>query len=55
MEEKHRHASDSLAHGRQSVEDPRDLDQRRHETQVQQLQAEPRKRAQTLVATNRTR
>ncbi|WP_295390537.1 DNA-binding protein [uncultured Thiodictyon sp.] len=50
LEEKHRHARDSLEHYRQSVKDQRDLDQRRHETQVQQIQAELRQLAQTLVA-----
>jgi myosin heavy subunit len=50
LEEKHRHARDALEHYRQSVKDQRDLDQRRHETQVQQLQAELRQLAQTLVA-----
>ncbi|WP_295443632.1 DNA-binding protein [uncultured Thiodictyon sp.] len=50
LEEKHRHARDALEHYRQSVKDQRDQDQRRHETQVQQLQAELRQLAQTLVA-----
>jgi DNA repair exonuclease SbcCD ATPase subunit len=50
LDEKHRHARDALEHYRQSVKDQRDLDQRRHETQVQQVQAELRQHAQTLVA-----
>ena len=50
LEDKHRHARDALEHYRQSVKDQRDLDQRRHETQVQQVQAELRQHAQTLVA-----
>jgi chromosome segregation ATPase len=49
LEEQHRHARDALEHYRQSVKDQRDLDQRRHETQVQQVQAELRQLAQTLV------
>ncbi|WP_295447102.1 DNA-binding protein [uncultured Thiodictyon sp.] len=49
LEEKHRHARDALEHYRRSVKDQRDQDQRRHETQVQQLQAELRQLAQTLV------
>jgi len=50
LEEKHRHARDSLDHYRQSVKDQRDQDQRRHEAQVQQLQAEIRQQGQTLSA-----
>lgn len=50
LDEKHRHARDALEHYRQSVKDQRDLDLRRHETQVQQVQAELRQHAQTLLA-----
>lgn len=48
LEEKHRHARDSLEHYRQSVKDQRDLDQRRHDTRVQLLQAELRQLGLTL-------
>ncbi|HWV17669.1 MAG TPA: hypothetical protein VNZ68_03740 [Rhodocyclaceae bacterium] len=40
FEDKHTHARDALEHYRQSVKDQRDQDQRRHEQQVQQFQAE---------------
>jgi chromosome segregation ATPase len=48
LEEKHRHVRDSLEHYRQSVKDQRDQDQRRHEAQLQQLQAELRQQGQSL-------
>lgn len=48
LEEKHIHARDTLEHYRQSVKEQRDQDQRRHEQQVQQLQAEIRQLNQTL-------
>ena len=49
LEEKHAHARDSLEHYRQSVKEQRDQDQRRHEQQIQQLQAELRQQQQTEV------
>lgn len=48
LEEKHRHSREALAHYRQSVKEQRDQDQRRHEQQVQQLQAEIRTLSQTI-------
>lgn len=48
LEEKHQHAREALEHYRHSVKDQRDQDQRRHEHQVQQLQAEIRQLNQTL-------
>lgn len=48
LEEKHQHSREALEHYRQSVKDQRDQDQRRHEHQVQQLQAELRQLNQTL-------
>lgn len=48
LEEKHQHAREALEHYRKSVKDLRDQDQRRHEYQVQQLQAEIRQLNQTL-------
>lgn len=48
LEEKHQHAREALEHYRQSAKDQRDQDQRRHEHQVQQLQAEIRQLNQTL-------
>jgi chromosome segregation ATPase len=48
LEEKHQHAREALEQYRQSVKDQRDQDQRRHEHQVQQLQAEIRQLNQTL-------
>lgn len=42
LEEKHAHAREALEHYRQSIKDQRDQDQRRHEQQLQQLQAEIR-------------
>lgn len=49
LEDKHRHAYEALEHYRQSVKEQRDQDQRRHEQQVQQLQAELRQAQQTIV------
>lgn len=48
LEEKHQHARETLEHYRNSVKDQREQDQRRHETQVQQLQAEIRQLNQTI-------
>ncbi|WP_136419080.1 DNA-binding protein [Herbaspirillum sp. ST 5-3] len=49
LEDKHRHAREALEHYRQSVKEQRDADQRRHEQQIQQLQAELRQAQQTIV------
>lgn len=49
LEEKHAHARDSLEHYRQAVKEQRDQDQRRHEQQIQQLQAELRQQQQAVV------
>ena len=49
LEEKHHHARDALEHYRSSVKEQRDQDIRRHEHQVQQLQAELRHLQQSLV------
>lgn len=49
LEEKHQHARDALDHYRQSVKEQREQDQRRHEQQIQQLQAELRTAQQTIV------
>ncbi|HJW56945.1 MAG TPA: DNA-binding protein [Burkholderiaceae bacterium] len=49
LEEKHKHARDTLEHYRQSVKEQREQDLRRHEQQVQQLQAELRQAQQTIV------
>src|SRR5476649_2656453 len=49
LDEKHSHAREGMEHYRQSVKDQRDQDQRRHEQQVQQLQAEVRQQQLTLV------
>jgi chromosome segregation ATPase len=48
LEEKHQHARLALEHYRESVKDQREQDQRRHETQIQQLQAEMRQLNQTI-------
>lgn len=42
LEEKHEHARQALEHFRTAAKEQRDLEQRRHEQQVQQLQAEIR-------------
>lgn len=49
LEEKHQHARDALEHYRASVKEQRDQDVRRHEQQVQQLQAEQRQLQQSLI------
>jgi chromosome segregation ATPase len=43
LEEKHSHAREALEHYRQSAKDQREQDLRRHEEQVQQVQAELRR------------
>lgn len=48
IEEKHRHARESLEHFRASVKDQREQEARRHEQQLQQMQAELRQLNQTL-------
>ena len=48
LEEKHCHNRESMEHYRASVKDQRDQDQRKHEQQNQQLQAEIRTLNQTL-------
>ncbi|HEY4542901.1 MAG TPA: DNA-binding protein [Noviherbaspirillum sp.] len=48
LEEKHQHARGALEHYRQSVKEQRDQDARRHEQQIQQLQAELRMVQQTV-------
>ena len=49
IEEKHQHARDALEHYRASVKEQRDQDQRRHEQQIQQMQAEMRQLQQSLI------
>lgn len=49
LEDKHRRAYEALEHYRQSVKEQREQDQRRHEQQLQQLQAELRTAQQTIV------
>lgn len=49
LEEKHTHAREALTHYRQSIQELRDQDQRRHEQQLQQVQAEQRHLQQSLV------
>ncbi|TFW31752.1 DNA-binding protein [Massilia horti] len=49
LEDKHRHAYEALEHYRQSVKEQREQDARRHEQQVQQLQAELRTAQQTII------
>lgn len=48
LEDKHQHARLALEHYRESVKDQREQDQRRHENQIQQLQAEIRQLNQTI-------
>lgn len=48
LEEKHRHNREAMEHYRQSVKEQRDQDQRKHEQQTQQLQAEIRSLNQTI-------
>lgn len=49
LEEKHRNARDALEHFRTSAQEQRQQEQLRHDTQVQQLQAEIRNLNQTLI------
>jgi len=49
LEEKHRNARDALEHFRTSAQEQRQQEQLRHDTQVQQLQAELRNLNQTLI------
>src|SRR5690625_2803811 len=49
LEEKHRHSREALEHYRESVKEQRDQDQRRHEQQIQQLQAEIRRSEERRV------
>jgi len=49
LETKHTHAREALEHYRESVKEQRDLDIRRHEHQVQQLQGEIRHLQQSLL------
>lgn len=49
LEEKHKHARESLEHYRTSTKEQRDQDIRRHEQQVQTLQAETRQLQQSLI------
>jgi len=49
LEEKHQHARESLEHYRALAKDQRDQDVRRHEQQVQGLQAEIRQLQQSLI------
>ncbi|RFP10963.1 integrase [Duganella sp. BJB488] len=49
LEEKHLHARQALEHYRQSVKEQREADIRRHEQQVQQVQAELRLAQQTIA------
>ncbi|MBA5604275.1 DNA-binding protein [Duganella sp. FT3S] len=48
LEEKHQHARQALEHYRQSVKEQREADIRRHEQQIQQMQAELRLALQTI-------
>jgi chromosome segregation ATPase len=49
LEEKHANARDALEHFRTAAKEQREQEQRRHEQQVQQLQAEMRTLNQTLI------
>ncbi len=49
LEEKHQHAREALEHYRTSVKEQREQDARRHEQQVQQLQAEIRTLNQNAI------
>lgn len=49
LEQKHEHAQHALEHFRAASKEQRDQEQRRQEEQVQYLQAEQRKLAQTLI------
>ncbi len=48
LEEKHQHSRETHEHYRQSVKEQRDQDQRRHEQQIQEIQAEQRQLKQTI-------
>ncbi|WP_202414158.1 DNA-binding protein [Duganella flavida] len=52
LEEKHQHARDALEHYRLAAKEQREAESRRHELQVQQLQAELRQANQSLVGKN---
>ncbi|MEX0166079.1 DNA-binding protein [Pseudomonas brassicacearum] len=49
LEEKHAHARDVMEHYRSAIKEQREQDQRRHETQLQQLQHETLQLQQTLM------
>lgn len=49
LEEKHAHARDAMEHYRNAIKEQREQDQRRHETQLQQLQYESLQLQQTLM------
>ena len=49
LEEKHVHARAALEHYREAIKEQREQDQRRHESQLQQIQLEQRKLQETLV------
>lgn len=49
LEEKHLHARNTLEHYRQASREQREQEQRRHESQAQQLQLEVRQLQQTLI------
>lgn len=49
LEEKHRHAREALEHFRVAAKEQREQEQARHDSQVQQLQAELRTLNQTLI------
>ncbi|NWD75951.1 DNA-binding protein [Pseudomonas gingeri] len=49
LEDKHQHAREALEHFRSAARDQRDQDQRRHETQIQQVQMELRQAQQTAL------
>lgn len=48
-QEKHQHERDALEHYLASVKEQRDQDQRRHEQQIQQMQAEICQLQQSLI------
>ena len=49
LEEKHLHARDALEHYRNAIKDQREQEQRRHEGQLQQVQAELRRTQQSAL------
>ncbi|NWD71888.1 DNA-binding protein [Pseudomonas gingeri] len=49
LEDKHQHAREALEHFRSAARDQRDQEQRRHETQIQQVQMELRQAQQTAL------